>query len=257
MSFFLSPTGNDVIDDFTPTPASASAFSVVDDDRYVPDDGDFLLGDAAISGTVTFSYTFPANYTVRSYGDGTVPVNLPIINSITMHLRMARNAAGTSTVQPTCTRLGASNFLSLGVNLSLTSVSPTFTNFSVVSTLDPHTNAAWTPANAVNTAFGITVTGLAGLPNTILARTFLEIVDAYGVGSTRARLGPNRQEPSFFCAVCSVPFHLSDLIRPEHPLHPHYGRYVCKDDFDSTIPIEEEGLRGTSLIEGDIDFDVP
>lgn len=234
----LFPTGNDSIDaGWTPVPSDKAAWEVVADRS----DASYLSGTTA-SDTATFTFTYPG-YATSSYGTNQGSRVMPGITSVSFQVRLARPSGAPRTLQ-IATEFGAV------AGTDMTVSSSAFTLFTTTLTTDPGTNAAWTATSLNSRKFGLSLGG--GLGSVRASSFLIVIAETYGVGNTRARLGPATGEPALFCAICSFPFHISDLIKVEDPRHPHVDKWVCKEDYDKIDPEPQ----GPLLSEGDLDFDL-
>jgi hypothetical protein len=234
----------------------ASFFTEVDDDPQIPatDDDYVSIAQAApasdAAGRGTFRWPFPSYFTTTiDYGDGTSGSNFAI--SAVRYIITAR-------------RLGANTVMQFVVdsgpieNTAFTVNNASYQDYILTSVNDPNTGRPWTVSGLAAARFGVGKLAIhAGSGSEVrVTRVRLETEETEYVPTARHRLAPRRGEPVINCVECGQPFHISDMVKPTDPMHHQYDKYVCEKDFDIDTNVEKERLRGTSLKEGDIWFDV-
>lgn len=233
----LLPTSNGTISGWTTVPAAKSAYEVLSD---FSDSSYLESAGAADSGTLTF--TFPG-YTTSSYTSAYTSVDqgsrvMPGISSAAFVTRLAR-IGGTGTRD-----------ISLIDDLGTVYATLAFSADSGITETSTASGITWTSATLAARKFGLLLS--AGDGTFRWYRFLLSIVETDAIGGGRARLGPTLEEVALFCAICSAPKHVRDLIKVTDPRHPHVGLWVCRDDYDRIDPEPTSPF----ISEGDFDFDL-
>lgn len=119
---------------------------------------------------------------------------------------------------------------------------------------NPSTGLPWTlaAAQSILTSAVTVETGFFAPSETGIAisNLYIEILGVSHIpGSGRTLLPPNLGGFAFVCSICGLPFHEFDTLIVREPRHPHFGRRICRDDYDA---IDPETPSGPDLTEGDL-----
>lgn len=232
-----------------------TGYQATDDDPRLPVNAtDYITSLANNEFNAGMLFDIPSYYAPTiNYGDGTTGVNFGI-TSVRIVADVSLSAPGPASLNT----LTADSLSQVGIaaTTSITSVTPLVQRVDITLPTNPATGNPWQISEVAPGAanFGVLFSGIASNPavNFRVLRLFIEIIPNEFGDNNQARRTPNQHEPTYNCAVCSVPFPRSRLMKAEDSRHPLYGRLICPEDFDD-LNLDDE--FATRRREGDIDFD--
>jgi len=232
---FYSP--NDSIGPSWTIVGAPTLHEAVDDPRVtVPNDSDYVFTAGTTAEVVAFGFPFPA-----FYAHSATNTTIKLVN---VFARFALSGAGTIQFEIVVSLASGAAFIS--AVQTITNVSPIYVDLVVPIQMGIR---AQDLASSVILVTMQNHTSTNSPVNLQLSRFYISVSPVDYVGGTRARLGPRMNEEAYFCAVCSRPYHRSELTKIQDPRHHYYNLWVCRDDVDQIDP-EPIGPR---VVEGDRD----